>query len=128
MAQPFSGIAGTDSLINHLPERERVRLLGFVCALAWADLEVNERELRFVEHACRSMRIGRKGMAKVHRWIDAPPHPEEVDPQAIPMKYRGLFVATAKRFVETVRFDREAHEQMAIFEELMAERPARLGA
>lgn len=119
MAQSICGDVGIESLAHHLPERERVRLLGFVCALAWADLDVNEREADFVAKACRSMRIGRKGMAKVHGWMDAPPHPEEVDPQSVPTKYRRLFVATAKRFVESARFDPEARAQMAIFEELM---------
>ena len=105
---------------KHLPERERLRLLGFVCSFAWADLSVTSEETEYVAKACRELGLGEAGLRKVAEWMSVPPLPEEVDPQSVPSKHRREFVEAARRFVRSAPFDLHAREQMELFEELMA--------
>ncbi len=120
MAQYAKGTLGTGFDEKHLPARERLRLLGFVCSFVWADLAVSSEETEFIARACRDLELGEAGLRKVAEWMATPPLPEEVDPQTVPRKHRRQFVEAARRFVRSAPFDRHAREQMDLFEELMA--------
>jgi hypothetical protein len=66
----------------------------FVCSFAWADLEVNEAERRFVHDLIDRLELDPQERDAVEGWLNAPPEPDEVDPQEIPVEHREIFLKT----------------------------------
>jgi len=68
----------------------------FVCSLAWADLEVHEKERQLVRRMVRSLKMDAEERQLVESWLEVPPRPEEVDPQTVPRAHRELFLDALK--------------------------------
>ena len=79
----------------------RLKLLRFVCAMAWADLEVVEAEREALRELLRRLELDdAETRAQVQRWLALPPPADEVDPLTIPLEQRELFVRECQRMVE----------------------------
>lgn len=64
----------------------------FVCAFAWADLEVGSSETTFVLGLAQRLALTDAEAEQVKAWLETPPPPEEVDPTLVPPSWRRLFL------------------------------------
>jgi len=78
--------------LARLGRDDRLRLLRFVIAFAWADLAVSAGEIAYVHRLVSRMKLAPDEAAKVEKWLKSPPMPEEVDPTDIPQKHRRLII------------------------------------
>lgn len=83
-----------------LSKDERLLLLKFVCAFAWADLEVRTQERQFIQRLVKQLKLEADEAEQVEGWLQNPPTPEEVDPAQVPRRHRKLFLETAKSLIE----------------------------
>ena len=79
-------------MFDQLSSSDRMLLLKFLCAFAWADLEVSERERRFVNTLVSKFALSPEEAKQVEEWLDVAPSPGSVDPKQIPREHRQLFV------------------------------------
>ncbi len=78
-------------MLSGLDQQQRLLLLRFVCAYAWADLEIKEGERRFVERLAQRMELGDDERQQVEQWLHVAPAPSDVDPKKIPAEHRRVF-------------------------------------
>ncbi len=92
----------------------------FVCSFAWADLEVQPEERRFVARLARTLRLDADERAQVEEWLKTPPRPEEVDPTTIPKAHREIFLETVRALVASDgQVSPEEAENLALFRALL---------
>ena len=100
--------------MSELSSEERLRLMRFVCAFAWADLEIRKEERALVVNLARNLELTEDEMVEVRGWMNNPPRPEDVDPQDIPIEQRQMFLAAAQAMIA---IDGEVDpEEMSILE------------
>lgn len=85
--------------MSELSSEERLRLMRFVCAFAWADLEIRKEERALVVNLARNLELTEPEMDEVRGWMNNPPRPEDVDPQDIPIEQRQMFLAAAQAMI-----------------------------
>lgn len=107
-------------MLHELGPEDRLRLLRFVCAFAWTDLEVGEAERDFVERLVKALALTPSEAQAVQEWLTSPPRPEEIDPQDIPTEQRGLVLLAVAAVVSTdgKLTSREA-ESLKLLEQLL---------
>jgi uncharacterized tellurite resistance protein B-like protein len=86
-------------MFERLSESDRLLLLKFVCAFAWADLEVTEKERNFVNRLVTRLGLSDAETKQVAEWLDIAPAPSSVDPKRIPREHRALFVDTVRALI-----------------------------
>jgi len=102
-----------------LTREDRLRLMKFVCAFAWADLEIQSQERDFVGRMIGHLEL-EDDRKQVEGWLKHPPAPEEVDPTDIPAEHRELFLDAVRRLVAADdRIDPKEAETLALFEQLL---------
>lgn len=79
-------------MLSQLSRDERLRLMKFVCTIAWADLKVQEAERTFVSDLARKLELAPDEVAQVEEWLSVPPPSDEVDPTEIPESHRRIFL------------------------------------
>ena len=101
-------------MLRDLPKNERLLLLKFVCAFAWADLEVRDEERSFIAGLVQNMDLDEDEIHKVKQWLKVPPKPDEIDPNKVPHKHRQLFLDAARAVIgsdgEIAEEERENYE------------------
>jgi len=109
-----------EAMFDQLNTEDRLRLIRFVCAFAWSDLEVRAAERDFVIRLVKAMEFGRDERQQVEGWLKHPPPPEEVDPMLIPIAHKKLFLTAA---ADLIRSDGEVDpreaEDLALLRELL---------
>jgi uncharacterized membrane protein YebE (DUF533 family) len=78
--------------LGRLTRAERLQLVKFACAAAWADLEVNRTERSFILGLALRLGLPKDEIEHVREWLETPPSPDEVDPNLIPPEHRRLFL------------------------------------
>jgi uncharacterized tellurite resistance protein B-like protein len=86
--------------IKKLTREDRLRLMRFVCAFAWADLDVKGSEKRFVHKLVKQLQLDATEAKQVEQWLEVPPKAEDVDPNQVPRAHRKLFLETARNMIE----------------------------
>ena len=86
-------------MTDGLTRDERLLLIKFVCAFAWADLSVDDRERRFVERLIRRLELDEDALALAERWLAVAPAPHEVDPKQVPAEHRKTFIDTIRALI-----------------------------
>jgi hypothetical protein len=86
-------------MFEDLAPADRLQLMKFVCAFAWADLEVSGEERLYVADCIRRLHFTAAERDQVWAWLEVPPAPEEVDPGDIPAAHRQLFIEALGRLV-----------------------------
>jgi uncharacterized tellurite resistance protein B-like protein len=105
--------------LARLSAEDRLRLLRFVIAFAWADLSVSAGEIAYVHRLVARLKLGKEEAAKVERWLKSPPLPEEVDPTDIPHKHRQLFIDAVKEMAAADgEMSEEEKESLELLERL----------
>lgn len=107
-------------MLNQLSDEEKLRLLRFMCAFAWADLEIAEKERDFVLDLIGRMGLPAEEAELASTWLDHPPREDELDPYDIPDAHRKLFLEAALEMVGVDGVvDKMEAENFVIFEALM---------
>ncbi len=109
--------------LDDLDADARLRLVGFLCSFAWADLEVQEAERSFVTRMLDQLKLDPAERAQAEQWLVLPPPPEDVDPTDIPEDQRQVFLSTMLQLVGADGNVSPAEmETLSLFEKLL--RPA----
>ena len=111
-------------MLDQLSKKDRLLLLEFVCAFAWADLEVQREERAFVHKLVKKLKLSADEAKQVDEWLKLPPKPEDVDPNKVPKKHRKLFLDTARALISADgRIDEAEAEDFELLEQLLDVRP-----
>lgn len=106
--------------MKSLTREDRLRLMKFVCSFAWADLEVQSAERKFVARLARALELDAEERKLVNEWLQTPPRPEEVDPTTIPKAQREIFLDAVKAVVVADgQVSPEEAENLALFRALL---------
>ncbi|HTO07482.1 MAG TPA: TerB family tellurite resistance protein [Myxococcota bacterium] len=108
-------------MVASLAPEERLRLMKFVCSVAWADLEVQSEERAFVRRMVSRLGLSPREVAQVDAWLQVPPHIDDVDPVEIPREHRKLFLDTLRELVlADGSVDEQEQASLALLEDLLA--------
>jgi uncharacterized tellurite resistance protein B-like protein len=108
-------------MMSSLAREDRLRLMKFICAVAWADLEVHPEERAFVRRMVTRLGLGDDEIAQVDAWLQVPPHIDDVDPVSIPREHRKLFLDTLRDLVHADgSVDEQEQTSLALIEDLLA--------
>lgn len=106
--------------IHELPKQDRLRLMGFVCSFAWADLEVQEGERALVRKLVGQLELDSDESAQVEAWLKVPPRAEDVDPNDIPAEHKQIFLNIALQMVGADgNVDPDEMENLSLLEQLL---------
>jgi uncharacterized tellurite resistance protein B-like protein len=106
--------------LRTLSQKDRLRLIRFVCSFVWADLEVHARERDFVHKLVKRLHLDAEEAKHVEEWLKVPPKPEEVDPQRIPLEHRKLFLDTIKQAIAADgKIEPAERESLEVLEQLL---------
>lgn len=86
--------------LDNLTRDDRMKLMRFVCAFAWADLKVADEERLFVSGLMQKMDLTDAEAAEVSAWMTHPPAPEDVDPMEIPTEHKEIFLTAVREMVK----------------------------
>lgn len=78
--------------IATLSVEDRLQLLKFVCAFAWADFTVKPAERELVGRIVQRCGLDADESAQVEAWLQSPPNPDEIDPLDVPQEHRQLLL------------------------------------
>lgn len=99
----------------------RLKLMKFVCAVAWSDLRVSREERLFVADCIRRMHFSDAERAQIWQWLEVPPAPEEVDPADVPPAHRQAFIeAIGKLVAADQEISGEERESLILLSQLLA--------
>lgn len=102
-----------------LSRDDRLRIMEFVCAFAWADLEIRDAERAFILRLIERMQL-QDDKAQIEAWLRHPPPAEEVDPTRVPAAHRELLLSAARELVQADgRLDPEEQEMFELLEQLL---------
>ena len=103
-----------------LDVESRMRLVAFLCAFAWTDLEVKASERAFVLRILDRFMLDPSEREQAEVWLRLPPRPEQLDPTDIPVAQRQVFLSQAAQLMAidgTVTPDER--ETLDLFERLL---------
>lgn len=108
-------------MLKDMDRDQRMQLLEFVCAFAWADLEVQPEEWAKVRRIMERLHIPAADREQVLGWLAVPPDPERVDPALIPAEHRAVFLRAAQEVIAADdEITADEAEELAIFRKLLA--------
>jgi hypothetical protein len=87
--------------MEELLREEKLQVLRFICAFAWADLEIREEERALVNRFIEAIDLPKDCYQQVYSWLDHPPRPEEIDPYDIPTELRTAVLYAAEAMMVT---------------------------
>lgn len=84
------------AMLESLSEADRMLLLRFVCAFAWTDLIITDKERKFVKRLVDRLGLTGEDAEEVEEWLHVAPAPGSVDPNQVPAAHRRAFVETVR--------------------------------
>lgn len=106
-------------MLGDLSRPDRLRLMKFVCAFAWADLEIQTEEKNFVEKLIAKFDL-EDDRQEILSWLKSPPPAEDVDPTRVPREHRELVLDAARQLFEADGVvDPHEQEQFELLEQLL---------
>jgi tellurite resistance protein len=107
-------------MLAKLKKDERLLLLKFVCAFAWADLEVKDSEKKLVRRMIAKLGLDGDEAKQVEGWLKRPPKPEEIDPNRVPRAHKQLFLDAARQMIAIDgEIDPAERENLELLEQLL---------
>lgn len=107
-------------MLKQLAREDRLRLMKFVCAFAWADLHVQPAERLFISELVKRLDLDPTETSQVESWIALPPPSDEVDPTQIPASHRKLFLEVVDGLARADgRVYRRERESIALLRDLL---------
>ena len=117
-----AGLPQEEPMLDQLDQRERLRLVQFVCSFAWADFEIQPEERVFISRLIRRLELGEEENLQVQQWLDSPPNLDDLDPTSIPAAHRRFFVEAIEGLISADgEIGDEERETFEIFQQLLAE-------
>jgi len=108
-------------MLDQLGRDERLRLMKFVCSFAWADLRIHPEEREFVRRMVRRLGLDAEERKRVNRWLRVPPDPESVDPTAVPLEHRKIFLQAVEGVIAADgEIAPEERENLTLFKDLLS--------
>jgi uncharacterized tellurite resistance protein B-like protein len=86
-------------MYDSLSRDDRLLLLRFLCAFAWTDRTVTDKERGFVRRLVERLRVTGEDAEAVDEWLKVAPAPGSVDPAAIPPEHRRAFVEAVRAMI-----------------------------
>ena len=118
----IAGLPQEEPMLDQLDQRERLRLVQFVCSFAWADFEIQPEERVFISRLIRRLELGEEEDLQVQQWLDRPPSLDDLDPTSIPAAHRRFFVEAIEGLISADgEIGDEERETFEIFQQLLAE-------
>lgn len=106
-------------MLGSLSREDRLRLMEFVCAFAWADLEIQNEERHFVDKLVEKLDL-EADREQIAKWLKSPPPSEDVDPTRVPAEHRELFLDAARQLFEADGvLDPHEQEQFELLQQLL---------
>lgn len=107
--------------LARLSRAERLQIVKFACAAAWADLDVNRSEQTYILDLAKRLGLPKDELQQVRHWLETPPSPDEVDPNSIPVEHRALFLEAVQEAAEADGVvDGPERESLRLLRELLA--------
>jgi len=107
-------------MLRELSRDDRLLLLRFVCAFAWADLEIREQEREFVGRLVDRLGLADDERDLVEQWLETGVPAEEVDPNRVPRRHRELFLSCARGIISVDGVvDPNEADNLALLEQLL---------
>ena len=109
-------------MLDQLDQRDRLRLVQFVCSFAWADLEIRPEERVFISRLIRRLELNEEENLQVQQWLDRPPGFEDLDPTSIPAAHRRFFVEAIEGLISSDgEISDEERETFEVFQQLLVD-------
>ncbi len=109
-------------MLTELSKEDRLLLLKFVCAFAWADLEIKDEERAFVHRLVKKLELDADEAEQVEGWLDVAPSPEEVDPAKVPRAHRQVFIDAARAMIYSDgQVDPDERENFELLRQLLGD-------
>jgi len=106
-------------MLGSLGREDRLQLMKFVCAFAWADLEIQSEERHFVDKLVEKLGL-EDDRELIVGWLRSPPPAEEVDPTRVPPEHREVFLDAARQLFEADGVvDPHEQEQFELLKQLL---------
>lgn len=106
-------------MLGDLSRPDRLRLMKFVCAFAWADLEIQTEEKNFVEKLIAKFEL-EADREEILGWLKSPPPAEDVDPTRVPREHREIVLDAARQLFEADGVvDPHEQEQFELLQQLL---------
>ena len=86
-------------MYESLSRDDRKLLLRFLCAFAWTDLEVTDKERKFVKRLVERLGVTGEDAEDVEGWLHVAPAPGSVDPTRVPAEHRRTFVEAVRAMI-----------------------------
>jgi uncharacterized tellurite resistance protein B-like protein len=86
-------------MLDGLSSSDRLLLLKFLCAFAWTDLDVSDKERLFVRRVLGHAKLGGEDEAQVEQWLAVAPSPGSVDAKNVPLQHRKVFLDAIRGLV-----------------------------
>jgi uncharacterized tellurite resistance protein B-like protein len=86
-------------MYESLSRGDRMLLLRFLCAFAWTDLEVTDKERAFVKRLVGRFGLTGEDAEDVEEWLHIAPAPGSVDPSRVPAEHRRAFVESVRAMI-----------------------------
>jgi uncharacterized membrane protein YebE (DUF533 family) len=107
-------------MMNELTVEEKLRFVRFMCAFAWADLDIADRERGLIRDLIQRLDLPASAVEEAEGWLVHPPLEEDLDPYDIPDAHRRIFLQAATELIGVDgHVDRMEVENLALFEMLM---------
>jgi tellurite resistance protein len=74
---------------------EKLSVMRFICAFAWADLEIQNDEVKLINQIMQALELDKKHYQTVYQWLKRPPRAEDVDPFTIPDNLKEIILDAA---------------------------------
>jgi hypothetical protein len=111
-----------EPMLDQLDQRDRLRLVQFVCSFAWVDLEIRPEERVFISRLIRRLELNEEENLQVQQWLDRPPGFEDLDPTSIPAAHRRFFVEAIEGLISSDgEISDEERETFEIFQQLLVD-------
>lgn len=108
-------------MIENCTSEEKMQIMRFIYAFAWADLKIVQAEKQFILRFCNNLQLNEEERQEVLSWLEQPQHPEDIDPFSIPEHLRA-YVLKAARAISIVDgdFDEKEAELLEILENILS--------
>ena len=111
-----------ESMLDQLDQRDRLRLVEFVCSFAWADFEIRPEERVFISRLIRRLELDEDEHLRVQQWLDRPSGLRDLDPTSIPAAHRRVFVEAIEGLISSDgEISDEEGESFEIFKQLLVD-------
>lgn len=107
-------------MLDTLSPTDRLRLMKFVCAVAWSDLRIAGEERLFVADCLRKLQFAPDEKAQIWQWLEVPPAPDELDPAEVPPAHRQAFITAIGKLVAADQtITHEERESLLLLSQLL---------